>query len=53
MTEMDDDTTLESLPRLQRHDFEPWSIDDAICERCGGPRQAHPADAARPGEEGG
>lgn len=40
---MEDDTTLEGLPRMQFHLFIPWQIDDAICDRCGGPTQAHPS----------
>lgn len=41
---MEDDTTLESLPRMQFHRFDPWRIDDEVCERCGGPQQAHPSE---------
>lgn len=40
----EDDTTLENLPRMQTHRFETWGIDEAICERCGGPRAAHPSE---------
>lgn len=27
------------------HRFEPWSLDEAICQWCGDPRQAHPSEA--------
>jgi hypothetical protein len=41
----DDDATLESLPRTQFHAFVPLALDELICERCGGPPQAHPSPA--------
>lgn len=43
---MDDDTALESLPRMQTHRFEPFRgiPDSRICDRCGGPPQAHPSE---------
>lgn len=40
---MEDDTMLESLPRMQFHAFRPMAVDEMICERCGGPEQAHPS----------
>lgn len=48
---MEEGTTLDSLPRLQFHRFEPWALDNAICERCGGPIQAHPSPEVPAGEE--
>ena len=41
MTE--DDTPLESLPRMHLHAFVPGGLDWLFCLRCGGPQQAHPS----------
>lgn len=42
----EDDTSLESLPRMQFHVLEPLRVDDQVCGRCGGPPQAHPTPEA-------
>ena len=36
-------STLDELPELQFHPFEPWDVDPKVCAFCGQLPQAHPA----------